>query len=63
MYIQLIKGRKWFWKIKDGYGDMVVVSQYYRTKWAAKRSARKLAKANDMQIRPYHPSSRTLAQG
>ena len=50
MYIQLIKGRRWFWEVKDGYGQMVLVSRYYRTKWAAKRSARKLAKANNIKI-------------
>jgi hypothetical protein len=63
MYIQVIKGRKYFWKVKDEFERITLVSQCFRTKWAAKRSARKLAKANDLQIRPYAPSRRVNGIG
>jgi hypothetical protein len=63
MYIQLIKGRKWFWKVKDEDGQMVLVSQYFRTKWAAKRSARKLEKANGLQIRRPETFTRPKVNG
>jgi uncharacterized protein YegP (UPF0339 family) len=64
MHIELVKGkRKWFWKLKAGNGETVLVSQFYKTKWSAKRSAFKLALANDLEMRVGYPIRRPAVNG
>lgn len=45
-------------EVKARNGETVLVSQFYKTKLSAKRSALKLALANDMEMRVGYPITR-----
>jgi uncharacterized protein YegP (UPF0339 family) len=52
MHIQLTKGvRQWRWLLIADNGQTVLTSQRYSSRWSAKRSAAKLAKANNYELR------------
>ena len=44
-------------------GEKVLVSQFFKTKWSAKRSALKLALANDIEMRVGYPITRPRTNG
>jgi hypothetical protein len=50
-------------EVKARNGETVLVSQFYKTKLSAKRSALKLALANDMEMRVGYPITRPRTNG
>lgn len=50
-FIELLKGKGgWYWRLKSENGRIILVSESYHSKWNARRSARKIAGLNQLDI-------------
>lgn len=51
MYIEIYKRMGWRWRLVGKNGEILAHSEAYFSKWNAKRAAKKMATASNLEVR------------